>query len=566
MSGPTIWLVGAMGAGKSAVGPLLAARLGLPFVDVDAEVERAAGARIAEIFAREGEAAFRARERDAIERVAGRPAVVALGGGAIAQPGAAQRLAATGTVVWLRARPETLAERIGDARERPLLAGLDPAARRARIEALLAEREPCYRTARIAIDTDGVGPDAVAAELAERLRAGTADARPASARSAGEGGGRMAGSAAGGARTVRVELGERSYEIRIGFDLLEQAGPAIAERTKARRAAVITVPEVARRYGARLERGLRAAGLKVRRLLVPDGERAKTLAWAQRLYEGLADFEADRSTVVVALGGGVVGDLAGFVAATWMRGVPFVQVPTTLLAMADASVGGKVAVDLPRGKNLVGAFHQPHLVWMDLATLRSLPARQRAAGLAEVIKHGAIRDAALFERFERDVERVLALEPEATLDVLARSCAIKAEVVSQDEREAGLRMHLNFGHTLAHAIEALTGYRRILHGEAVAIGMVFAAQRSEALGHAPAGTADRLEALLRRAGLPVTPPPFPRRAYLSALRVDKKRTDAHVRFVVLRGIGRADTVPLTPEEILPKGFGAGAGRRTRRAR
>src|SRR5690606_13581442 len=234
--------------------------------------------------------------------------------------------------------------------------------------------------------------------------------------------------------------------------------------------------------------------------------------------------------------------------------------------MADASVGGKVAVDLPRGKNLVGAFHQPHLVWMDLATLRSLPVRQRAAGLAEMIKHGAIRDEALFERFERDVERVLALEPEATLDTLARSCAIKAEVVSRDEREAGLRMHLNFGHTLAHAVETLTGYRRILHGEAVAIGMVFAAQRSEALGHAPAGTADRLETLLRRAGLPVTPPPFARRAYLAALRVDKKRTDAHVRFVVLRGIGRADTVPLTPAEILPRTFGAAGGRRTRRVR
>jgi len=555
MAGRTIWLVGAMGAGKSAVGARLAERLGLAFQDADAEVERAAGARIAEIFAREGEAGFRSREHAAIERLAGCPAVVALGGGAIAQPGAAERLAATGTVVWLRARPETLAARVGDAGERPLLAGLAPSARLERLRALLAEREPCYATARIAVDTDGVEPDVVAARLAVRLAA------------AGRGRGRrMAARVEAASRTVRVELGERSYDIRLGFDLLDQAGPAIAERTKARRAAIVTVPEVGRRYAPRLERGLRAAGLKVRRLVVPDGERAKTFAWAQRLFDGLLDFEADRSTVVVALGGGVVGDLAGFVAATWMRGVPFVQVPTTLLAMADASVGGKVAVDLPRGKNLVGAFHQPRLVWMDLATLRSLPRRQRAAGLAEVIKHGAIRDAALFERFERDVERVLELEPGPTLDVLARSCEIKAEVVSQDEREAGLRMLLNFGHTLAHAVETLTGYRRILHGEAVAIGMVFAARRSESLGHAPAGTADRLEALLQRAGLPTEPPDFPRRAYLSALRVDKKRTDAHVRFVVLRGIGRADTVPLTPAEILPKDFGARAKGRGRRGR
>jgi 3-dehydroquinate synthase len=355
-----------------------------------------------------------------------------------------------------------------------------------------------------------------------------------------------------------VPLGERSYRIRIGFDVLDQAGPAIAEVTKARRVAIVTVPEVGRRYAARLERSLRAAGIQSKRLVVPDGERSKSLRVAEKLYQQLVDFDADRGTAVVALGGGVVGDLAGFVAATWMRGVPFVQVPTTMLAMADASVGGKVAVDLPSGKNLVGAFHQPRLVWMDLATLRTLPMRQRASGLVEVIKHGVIRDAALFERFERDVERVLALEPGPTLDVLERSCEIKAEVVGQDERESGLRMILNFGHTLAHAIETLLGYRKLLHGEAVAIGMVFAARRSEALGFAPAGVADRIEALLARAGLPTEPPALARRAYLGALRVDKKRKGEHVRFVVLRGLGQADVVPLSPAEILPKGFGARA--------
>lgn len=354
-------------------------------------------------------------------------------------------------------------------------------------------------------------------------------------------------------RTVEVPLGERSYPIRIGFDILDQAGPAIAEATKARRVAIVTVPEVGRRYGARLERSLRAAGVKSVRLVVPDGERSKNLRVAARLFEDLLDFDADRSTAIVALGGGVVGDLAGFVAASWMRGVPFVQVPTTLLAMADASVGGKVAVDLPRGKNLVGAFHQPRLVWMDVATLRSLPRRQRAAGLVEVIKHGVICDAALFERFERDIGRILDLEAEPTLDVLERSCQIKAEVVGQDERESGLRMILNFGHTLAHAIETLLGYRKLLHGEAVAIGMVFAARRSEALGHAPAGVADRIEALLKRAGVPTEPPDLPRRAYLEALRVDKKRRGTHVRFVVLRDLGQADVVPLSPGEILPPG-------------
>jgi 3-dehydroquinate synthase len=553
----TIWLVGMMGAGKSDVGRRLAGRLGRRFVDSDAEIERAAGATIAELFAREGEPGFRARERASIEAAAGRGAVVALGGGAIAQPGAAARLARSGVVVWLRARPETLAARIGDAAERPLLADCAAAERAERLRRLLAEREPYYASARIAVDTDGLDADTVAARVAGELAGIGARGKPAPG----------AGAGAAALRTVRVELGERSYPIRIGAGTLDAAGAAVAELTKARRAVVVTVPGVARRYAAPLERGLRAAGLRVRRLLVPDGERAKTLRQVARLYEALVDFEADRSTVVIALGGGVVGDLAGFVAATWLRGVPFVQVPTTLLAMADASVGGKVAVDLPRGKNLVGAFHQPKLVWIDVATLRSLPPRQRAAGLVEVIKHGAILDAPLFERFERDLERILALEPGAILDVLERSCQIKAQVVSRDERETGLRMLLNFGHTLAHAIETLTGYRGVLHGEAVAIGMVFAARRSEGLGYAPGGTADRIEALLARAGLPTQPPPLPRRAYLSALRVDKKRRDAHVRFVVLREIGRAETVPLTPAEILPPGAipegRAGGGRRRR---
>jgi len=542
----TIWLVGLMGAGKSAVGRRLAERLRRRFVDNDEAVERAAGATVAEIFAGEGEAAFRERERAALERSAGHSVVVALGGGAIAQPGAAALLARSGTVVWLRARPETLAARIGDSSERPLLAGLQGAARVERLRELLREREPHYASARIAIDTDGLDPDQVAARIADQLapKKPPRDPRRASL------------------RTVHVELGERSYPIRIGFDTLDGAGAAVAEVTKARRAVIVSVAGVARRYAAPVERGLRAAGLRVHRLLVPDGERAKTLRHVARLYDAFLDFGADRDTVVVALGGGVVGDLAGFVAATWLRGVPFVQVPTTLLAMADASVGGKVAVDLPRGKNLVGAFHQPKLVWIDVATLRSLPRRQRAAGLVEVIKHGAILDIALFERFERDLEQILDLEPGPTVEVLERSCAIKAHVVSQDEREAGLRMLLNFGHTLAHAIETLTGYRRVLHGEAVAIGMVFAARRSEALGYAPSGSADRIQALLQRAGLPTEPPALPRRAYLSALRVDKKRRDAHVRFVVLREIGRAETVPLLPAEIVPRGAMPGrAGRR-----
>ena len=350
-------------------------------------------------------------------------------------------------------------------------------------------------------------------------------------------------------RTVEVELDERSYPVQIGAGTLGSVGPEIKRRTGASRAIVITVPEVGRRYAGRVMRSLRGAGLRASRIDVPDGDASKNLRQVGRLYDALLERGADRSAALVALGGGMVGDLTGFTAATFLRGIPFVQLPTSLLAMVDASVGGKTGVNLPQGKNLVGAFHQPRLVAIDVETLRSLPARERAAGFAEIIKKAAIRDAALFRTLEQQADALQALEREALVSVIERAVRIKAEIVRRDEREAGLRMLLNFGHTLGHAIEALLRYRRLLHGEAVAIGMVYAAERSEALGHAPAGTAERLRMLCERFGLPTALPAFPRSAYLAALRVDKKRKDAHVRFVVLRGIGRATTVPLRPAEI-----------------
>jgi 3-dehydroquinate synthase len=376
---------------------------------------------------------------------------------------------------------------------------------------------------------------------------------------------RTATGQASASRTVIVPLGERAYPIEIGVGTLGAAGAAIAARTGAPRAVVVTEPGIGKRYAPTLLRSLRGAGLRADRIDVPRGEKHKSLREAGRIYEKLVGVGADRSTVIVALGGGKVGDLAGFVAATYLRGVPFVQVPTTVLAMVDSGVGGKVAVNLPQGKNLAGAFYQPRLVWIDVATLESLPTRERAAGMAEIVKAGAILDADFFARLERDAPRALALEPEALLPVLERACAIKADVVAKDERETGLRMLLNLGHTLGHAIEALQGYRGILHGEAVAIGMAYAALRSEELGLAPAGTALRLRELLARCGLPTDLPPFSRGAYLGALRVDKKRKDGRIRYVVLRAIGKADTVPLTPAEILParkKTAGRGRGDRT----
>jgi 3-dehydroquinate synthase len=355
---------------------------------------------------------------------------------------------------------------------------------------------------------------------------------------------------------VPVDLGERSYRVELGLDWLETIGRRIGDQLDAERIALVTVPTIARRYAPILTRGLRAKGVRVGRIVVPDGDATKNLGQLAKLYDHFLEQGLDRQSAVVTLGGGVVGDLGGFAAATYLRGIPFVQVPTTVLSMVDASIGGKTGVNLKQGKNLVGAFHQPRGVYIDVATLRSLPMRQRAAGAAELIKAAMIWDAEFFAWLESRIEAFLDLDTGVVISALERACAIKAEVVERDEREGGLRRLLNFGHTLAHAIEAHAGYHGILHGEAVAIGMVFAADRSETLGFAPAGTRDRLEALLERAGLPTRAPDRPRRAYLSGIAVDKKKEGGKIHFVVSKGIGSAGTALLGARDIIPPGWRA----------
>ena len=569
-----IFLVGMMGAGKSTVGPRLAERLERKFLDTDHEVERRAGRTIAAIFAADGEAHFRALEREAIASASKAAAVVALGGGAIAEAGALERLRASGTLVHLDAPVELLLARIGDTASRPLFAGVEAAGRAAKIRELLTARQAHYAGAHHRVDATGT-PDDVVDRIVDLLRGRTraqaaAHGSPSRKRESGkvsmtakrkpvrskaQSSLRMTGQGSCRA-SVPVSLAERSYAIELGHDWLETIGARIGAQLAVERVAVVSVAPVARRYAPLLARGLARAGAKVGRIAVPDGDATKNLRELGRLYERFLDQGLDRHSAVVALGGGVVGDLSGFAAASFLRGIPFVQVPTTVLAMVDASIGGKTGVNLARGKNLVGAFHQPRGVFIDTATLASLPPRQRSAGAAELIKAAAIWDAELFAWLETHIEAFLALEPEIVLHALERACAIKAEVVARDEREGGLRRLLNFGHTLGHAIEKHARYRGILHGEAVSIGMVFASERSEDLGHSPAGTTGRLADLLERAGLPTTPPDRPRQAYLSAIGVDKKRQGAGIHFVVLKGIGQAGTVLLEPEEILPSGWRA----------
>ena len=353
-------------------------------------------------------------------------------------------------------------------------------------------------------------------------------------------------------RRVKVPLGERSYEIRIGHGLLPQLGEECAKLKPGRRCAVIADVNVARRYGRNALQSLSRAGFEPFLITVPAGETAKSLKSVQACYDRLAAHRLERNSFIVALGGGVTGDLAGFVAATYLRGIAFVQVPTTLLAQVDSSVGGKVGVNLSAGKNLVGAFYQPRLVLCDLDTFKTLPAREFRAGLAEVIKYGIIYDAALFKKLERELPRVLRREPKILADVVARCCEIKARVVAQDETETGLRAILNFGHTIGHALEAISGYGKYLHGEAIAIGQVAAAELSTRLAGLPAKDVERIRTLFRRAGLPVGVKlgAASRKEIFSAMRLDKKVSGGEIKFVLARKIGRVQYGQKVPVALI----------------
>lgn len=349
--------------------------------------------------------------------------------------------------------------------------------------------------------------------------------------------------------TLVVPLGERTYPIVVAPGALDS--PHL--ETLPREVAVISNTTVSPLYGDRVARRLVAQGARVLRLNLPDGESTKSLEWLGKAYDALAEFGLTRQGAVVAVGGGVVGDLAGFVAATWMRGVQLVQVPTSLLAMVDSSVGGKTGINHPRAKNLIGAFHQPSMVLIDLHCLATLPPRELHAGLAEVIKYGVIADAGFFEWLEENLESVLALDRGALEHVILRSCDIKARVVGSDERESdavGMRASLNYGHTVGHAVEAIAGYGEFLHGEAVAIGMTVALRLAILLGTLPRDEGEELlqrqTDLLERAGLPVAMPALDWDALSAAMLLDKKTRAAELTFVLPEELGRVRRVSKVP--------------------
>jgi 3-dehydroquinate synthase len=356
--------------------------------------------------------------------------------------------------------------------------------------------------------------------------------------------------------TLQVPLGSRSYPIYIGAGVLARA-ELIADRLPQKRVAIITNSTVAPLYLASLRRSLEGRGIGVVPITLPDGEAHKSWDTLNQLLDTLVEQRCERNTALIALGGGVIGDIAGFAAAIYQRGVPYIQVPTTLLAQVDSAVGGKTAINHPGGKNMIGAFYQPLAVVSDTDTLATLPPRELAAGLAEVIKYGLIRDAAFFDWLEANMGRLVRREPEVLAYAIERSCANKSEVVALDERETGPRALLNFGHTFGHAIESGTGYGTWLHGEAVGTGMLLAARLSQRLGLLAAEDVKRLAAVLRAAGVPLKPPALGTERFLELMGHDKKVEGGRIRFVLLKRIGEAFVSAEVPRATLTEVLGAG---------
>jgi shikimate kinase / 3-dehydroquinate synthase len=530
----SVFLIGFMAAGKTTAGRLLAERMALPFIDLDDVVAELADMPVVELFASRGEEEFRRLESDALAAVIERaPAVVATGGGTPCHAGGLERMRRSGLVITLAVPLDVALARAGSASERPLLARSAD-----QIAALYHEREPIYRQAHAVIATDWRDPEEVADECAELIsRAAVLDEALLSDSSI-------------------VSLGERSYPIAIARGGLARLGSLCraALGSGCTRAALVADTNVDALYGAAAAAALAAADFDVIRVPVPAGEPAKSIGTFALLCDQLVAGGLDRSSAVIALGGGVVGDLAGFAAATLYRGVACVQVPTTLVAMVDSAIGGKTGINLVAGKNLVGAFWQPRLVLADPDVLVSLPARERRAAFGELVKYALLDGEELYRAVDQLAPELARDEwsgapPE--LDSIIRRCAaIKSWIVSRDEREqSGERALLNLGHTVGHAIEAAAGYGEILHGEAVGLGLLAACRASAVLGLAPPALEERTAATLARAALPIGLDPWLRPDVLDRIGVDKKRTGSGLRFVALAGPGQARPITLELDRL-----------------
>ncbi len=530
-----IVLVGLMGAGKTSLGKRLAKMFELPFLDSDAEIEKAAGCTVADIFAQFGEAEFREGERRVIERIfAGPPAVVATGGGAYMDERIRTLIGEKATCVWLRADLDTLVRRTKRRDDRPLLKNGDPHETLAR---LMEQRYPVYGQADIVVDVDDEPLSDTAERVYKTIVSFTGAQNSIAARTMSE----------PKTDTLRVSLAERSYDIHVGGGLIARAGALMAPVLQRPRVVIVSDTNVAPLYMAPLVAALTQAGIRSDEIVLPAGEQTKDFAHLQQLLDQLLALRIERRTTLVALGGGVIGDIVGFAAAIALRGIDFIQVPTTLLAQVDSSVGGKTAIDTRHGKNLVGAFHQPRLVLTDIDTLNTLPAREIHAGYAEIAKYGLINDAGFFAKLEAGMgAKLIEGDVDARREAVVASCANKAQVVAGDERETeGGRALLNLGHTFGHALEAECGFGdTLLHGEAVGIGCVMAFELSARLGLCPRSDADRVRRHFAALGLRTDPPKTngPRwdtDKLLAHMASDKKVEDGAITFILARGIGQA---------------------------
>ncbi len=528
----SVVMVGLMGAGKSAIGRRLAQRLGLPFVDADHEIEQAAGRSIEDIFQTLGEQAFRDGERKIVQRLLDGPrCVLATGGGAFVDPETRTKIRSQAISIWLDADLELLLKRVSRRSNRPLLKQGDP---REVLMGLIAARNPIYAEADIRVESVDGPPEATVDRVVEALT-----------RFLQNSGGSAPSAEA--VEKVRVELGARGYDIVIAPRLFEEAGSWLGDLLDARRRLIVVSDEkVAAAQWPRLTKGLAAAGIEAPLITLPAGESTKDWTHLGQLIERILDLKPERGTLLMALGGGVVGDIVGLAASLTLRGLDFIQAPTTLLAQVDSAVGGKTGVNTRHGKNLVGIFHQPRRVLADLDALDTLPRRELAAGYAEVVKYGLIDDAPFFAWLEDNGARLLEGDRERRAYAVAHSCRAKARVVAADEREQGARALLNLGHTFGHAFEAAIGFgEELLHGEAVAIGLTLAFDLSARLGLCPPGDAARVHRHLAGVGLPVRLPPrgdgrpWQVDELVALMGQDKKVKDGRITFILVRGVGKA---------------------------
>ncbi|MER7698687.1 MULTISPECIES: 3-dehydroquinate synthase [unclassified Streptomyces] len=541
MSGPLVVLVGPMGVGKSTVGELLAARLGTTYRDTDADVVAEAGKPIAEIFYDEGEEHFRALERGAVEAaVAGHTGVLSLGGGAVLDAATRQLLAGR-PVVYLSMDVDEAVRRVGLGAARPLLA-VNP--RRQWRELMDARRHLYEEVARTVVATDENTPEEVAQAIIDALELPEAAQGP---------GVENTGMTQQGPTRIQVagSAGADPYEVLVGHQLLGELPRLIGDR--ARRVAVLH-PEALAETGEAVRQDLADQGYEAIAVQLPNAEEAKTVEVAAYCWKALGQTGFTRSDVIVGIGGGATTDVAGFVAASWLRGVRWIAIPTTVLGMVDAAVGGKTGINTAEGKNLVGAFHPPAGVLCDLAALDSLPVNDYVSGMAEIIKAGFIADPVILDLVEADPEGARTPAGPHTAELIERSIRVKAEVVSSDLKESGLREILNYGHTLAHAIEKNERYKW-RHGAAVSIGMVFAAELGRLAGRLDDATAERHRTVLQSVGLPLAYRGDQWPKLLENMKVDKKSRGDLLRFIVLDGIGKPTVLEGPDPAVLLAAYG-----------